>query len=166
MVLLLAAANRKQKKQLCKQVVVNIKSIGDKSYIDKDDILQQLQDSKNILINKQVTEINLAQLERKLEKGSWIRDADLYFDSKNVLHIIVFEREPIARVFTTSGSSFYIDSAGKRMPLLDDASLRLTVVTNFTKAKKLGRKDSLLLKELTAIIQYISGHSFWRSQIA
>ncbi|MDQ3681614.1 MAG: hypothetical protein M3352_00910 [Bacteroidota bacterium] len=166
MVLLLAASNRKQKKQLCKQVVVNIKSVGDKSYIDKDDILQQLQDSKNILINKQVTEINLAQLERKLEKGSWIRDADLYFDSKNVLHIIVFEREPIARVFTTSGSSFYIDSAGKRMPLLDDSSLRLTVVTNFTKAKKLGRKDSLLLKELTAIIQYFSGHSFWRSQIA
>ncbi len=166
MVVLLAAANRKQKKQLCKQVVINIRGAGDKSFINKDDILFQLQGSKNILINKQVKEINLAQLERKLEKGSWIRDADLYFDSKNVLHVVVSEREPVARVFTTSWTSFYIDNAGKRMPLLDDTSLRLPVITNFSAAKNLSRRDSLLLKELTAIVQYISSHSFWNSQIA
>ena len=47
MVVLLAAANRKQKKQLCKQIVVKIKGTG-KAYTDKDDILQQLQNSKNI----------------------------------------------------------------------------------------------------------------------
>ena len=165
MVLLLAAANRKQKKQLCKQVVIKIKGVNSKSYIDKDDVLQQLQGSKNILPGKQITEINLAQLELKLEKGSWIKDADLYFDSKNVLHVIVFEREPVARVFTASGSSFYIDSAGSRMPLLDDTSLRLPVITNFSAAKKLSRRDSLVLKELTTIIKYIKGDSFWNSQI-
>ena len=166
MVILLAAANRRQKKQLCNQVVISIKGIGNKPYIDKDNILQQLQGSKNILINRQITEINLAQLERKLEKEAWIRDADLYFDSKNVLHVIVSEREPIARVFTTSGASFYIDSAGRKMLLLDNTSFRLPVITNFSAARKLSRKDSLLLKELTSIVQYISGHTFWNSQIA
>ncbi len=118
------------------------------------------------MINKQVTEINLAQLERKLEKGSWTKDADLYFDSKNVLHVIVAEREPVARVFTTSGTSFYIDSSGSKMPLLADTSLRLPVITNFSTAKKLNQKDCKLLKELTTIIKYIMGDSFWCVQIA
>jgi cell division protein FtsQ len=166
MVLLLAAANRKQKKQLCKGVIVKIKGVNNKSYIDKDDILQQLQGAKNILTSKQITEINLAQLELKLEKGSWIKDADLYFDSKNVLHAIVLEREPMARVFTTSGTSFYIDSAGIKMRLLDDTSLRLPVVTNFSAAKKFNRRDSLVIKELITTIKFIRGDSFWSSQIA
>ncbi|HVE61316.1 MAG TPA: hypothetical protein VNA26_05835 [Chitinophagaceae bacterium] len=166
MVVLLAAANRKEKKQLCKQVIVKIKGAGDKPYIKRNDILQQLQSSKNFLINKQLTKINLAQLERKLEKAAWIKDADLYFDSKNVLHVIVAERKPIARVFSSSGASFYIDMEGRKMPLLEEISLRLPIITNFPAAKKLNRRDSLLLKELTSIIRYISAHSFWSSQIA
>ena len=30
---------------------------------------------------------------------------------------IVKEKEPVARVFSSAGNSFYIDSVGKRMPL-------------------------------------------------
>ncbi|HVG40336.1 MAG TPA: hypothetical protein VM888_01900 [Chitinophagaceae bacterium] len=165
MIVLLAAANRKQQQHNCRQVSVNIK--GDKFYIDKADILKAVQAGvKGSLINRPITDFNLSLLEKNLESQSWINDAEIYFDSKDVLHVIVSEREPIARVFTTSGTTFYMDSAGKRLPLLKKVSARVPVVTNFIAAKKLRAGDSVLLKDVTKLVQFISADDFWKAQIA
>ncbi len=119
MIILLAAASRSQGEQVCKRVVVSVRGDGDKMLIEKTDVLQQLKAAAaGPLINKPIVEINLVRLEKALEQHSWIRDAKLYFDSRNILHVSVAEREPIARIFTTAGTSFYIDSAGLRLPLL------------------------------------------------
>jgi cell division protein FtsQ len=167
MTVLLIAANRKQDQHFCRQVVVSIKSESDKFYIDKGDILKTLQaETAGKLINQPVTAFNLSRLEKKLENGVWVSDAELYFDSRDVLHVLIKEREPIARVFTTAGTSFYIDSTGKKLPLLDKVSVRVPVVTNFTAAKKFNAKDSAILKGVTGLLQYISAHSFWSVQIA
>jgi cell division protein FtsQ len=167
MLVLLVAANRKQAEHFCRQIAVSIKGEGEKFYIDKTDILKTVQaEAAGKLIGKPVTDFNLSHLEEKLESGHWVRDAELYFDSRDVLHVLIKEREPIARVFTTAGISFYIDSSGKKLPLLDKVSVRVPVVTNFTAAKKFNQKDSALLKEVTQVIHYISVHPFWSAQIA
>ena len=82
------------------------------------------------------------------------------------MHVIVSEREPIARVFTAAGSSFYIDSAGKRMPLLAGVSVRVPVVTNFSAAKVMNKKDSLMLGSIKTITSFLNEHPFWSAQIA
>jgi cell division protein FtsQ len=105
-------------------------------------------------------------LENLLEDNPWIADAELYFDSRSVLHVIVTERQPIARVFTKSGNSFYIDSSGLRMPLLKKVSARVPVVTNFTASKKLGAKDSILLNEIKQIAVFLDKEPFWNAQVA
>lgn len=164
---LLLAANRKEEAHNCKSIAVTIKGVSEKFYIDKGDILRQVKAAaKGNIINKPVGEIDLAMLEKTLEKGLWIRDAELYFDSRDALHIFISEREPIARVYTTAGNTFYIDSAGQRMPLLADVSVRVPVVTNFIPAKKLNAADSVLLKEVTTVARYITSHPFWNAQIA
>ena len=55
--------------------------------------------------------IDLASMENELQKSQWIKNAELFFDNNNVLQVRITEREPVARIFTTSGSSFYIDSS-------------------------------------------------------
>ena len=65
------------------------------------------------------------------KKTQWIKKAELFFDNNNVLEVRITEREPIARIFTTSGSSFYIDSSLARLPLSDKFSPRLPVFTDF-----------------------------------
>ncbi|MEO6071328.1 MAG: cell division protein FtsQ/DivIB [Chitinophagaceae bacterium] len=165
MFVLLAAAKRKQQHHYCRQVSVTIK--GDKTYIDKGDIVKVLSsEAKGSLIHKPVTQFDLSQLEKKLESQAWIRDAELYFDSKDVLHVFVWEREPIARVFTTSGSTFYLDSSGKRLPLLNKVSARVPVITNFIAAKRLNAADSVLLNEVKELLQFITADDFWKVQIA
>ncbi len=167
MIMLLAAANREREEHVCKRIIVSVKGDGEKIFIEKTDVMQQLKTAaQGSLINKPLKEVNLAGLEKTLEKHAWIRDAELYFDSKDALHVIVSEREPIARVFTSAGASFYIDSSGKRMPLLKGVSVRVPLVTNFSVVKKMNAKDSLLLNGVKSIAKYINSHSFWSAQIA
>ncbi|HEU0064120.1 MAG TPA: hypothetical protein VFQ58_03780, partial [Flavisolibacter sp.] len=109
---LLLAANSKQKKHFCNDVIIEIKESGDKLYIQKDDIAKQIgKFSDGSLKGKPVSVIHPEVIEKGLENNAWVRNAELFFDTKDVLHVVVEERQPIARVFTTEGSSFYIDSS-------------------------------------------------------
>jgi cell division protein FtsQ len=110
--------------------------------------------------------MNLAQMEKVLEKSSWVADAEIYFDSQDVLHITATERQPIARIFTTTGTSFYIDSAAKRMPLLQKMSVRVPLVTNLPLNKKMKKRDSALLNEIKKVTMFVLNDPFWNAQVA
>ncbi len=164
--ILLVAANKKEKAHTCKDVVITIKGVGENMFIDKGDIITLLKRGSNEkLIGKSVMKMDLAAMERQLEKSSWISDAELYFDSHDVLHVTATERQPIARIFTRAGTSFYIDSFSRRMPLLQKLSVRVPVVTGFPSAKKLNGSDSLLLGEVKKLALFVITDSFWNAQV-
>lgn len=164
---LLVAANRKERGRVCSDVVISIKGVGESFYIDKNDIAASLNKAAiNNLAGQPLGTIKLAVLEKALEKNAWIRDAELYFDSRNALHVSVTERQPVARVFTTAGNSFYIDTGALRMPLLEGVSVRVPVVTNFPAAKKLNKKDSALLTDVKLLAQFVTRDEFWNAQVA
>jgi len=163
---LVIAANGKTQSRTCKGIVVSINGDGEKMFVEKDDVLREIQRTANgPIVNRQFAAINLGQLERSLEKNAWIRDAELYFDTKDILHVSVAERQPIARVFNTAGSSFYIDSAGYQLPLLETYSAKLPVVTGFTAARKLSRRDSLTLQGLKEVVRVVTADEFWNAQV-
>ena len=64
-------------------------------------------------------------MENLLEENVWVKDAQLYFDNKDVLHVKVKEREPIARIFTVGGKSFYVDEEEQTMQLKNYNSTRI-----------------------------------------
>jgi cell division protein FtsQ len=164
-VALLAAANRHQEKHVCKAVGILIKGNGEQLYIDKEDVMQLLL-KKDPLIGRPVNEVDLSSLEKALKQHQWIKKADLYFDSRNELHVIVTERVPIARVFTSTGTSFYFDSTAHQMPLIEGMNIRLPVITNFTASKKWNGDDSAFAKKMIGLVQYINANEFWSSQAA
>ncbi len=167
MLTLLIAANHKDNDHLCKSYIISIEGSGEKYAIDKTDVIQLLETAaKGKLIDKPVSAFNLSELEKALKTNLWIRSADVYFDSQDVMHVLVTEKEPVARVFTTSGNSFYIDSSGVQMPLLQKASIRLPVFTNYPAVKGSKSNDSALVADVKNIAQFINKDSFWRAQIA
>jgi cell division protein FtsQ len=108
---------------------------------------------------------NLLQIEQQLENNVWIKDAELYFDNKDVLHVSVTEREPVARIFTITGKSFYIDGGEKRIPLSDKLSARVPVFTGFPE-KVISKRDSALLRDVRSAAGFILHDPFWMSQVA
>ena len=162
---LLVAASSRKVAHRCKQVNVRIKGSGEKYYIEKEAIQKQIENTaQGRLVNRTISEIDLGLLEKTLKNNAWIADAEIYFDNLDVLHVVVREREPVARVFTRAGNSFYIDTAGVRMPLLETVTARVPVVTGFTPAKRLNAKDSALLMEVRTIAEAIYHDSFWNAQ--
>ena len=167
MLTLLVAANRKERGYLCKDVAITIKGVGESFYIDKNDIAASLKKAaNNRIVGQPLPGIKLAVLEKALERNEWIQDAELYFDSRNVLHVLVTERQPVARVFTTTGNSFYIDTGALRMPLLEGVSVRVPVVTNFPAIKRLNKKDSALLNDVKLLAHFLRQDEFWNAQVA
>ena len=164
--LLLAAISKKNKGE-CKDYYIIIKGAQNNFFIDKMDVEQLLMTSTKINIKgRPVSSFNLHELELMLEHNIWIDDAELYFDSRDILHVTVSEKEPVARIFTTEGNSFYIDYLGRKLPLSDKLSARVPVFTGFPDKKIMSSKDSLLLNDIKVTASFIVNDPFWMSQVA
>ncbi len=162
---LLIAANKKHEVKVCSDVVIGIRGGGDQFYVEESDILLLLEKAAaGRLVQKPVREISLEALEQALIQDKWIKNANLYFDREDVLHVLVEERQPVARVFTVNGNSFYIDSSGARMPLLEKLSARVPLITGFTPAVKFNAKDSQMLHDVKKVATFIYHHPFWNAQ--
>lgn len=167
MLTLLLAAINKQKKGLCNEVRINITGAKDVFFVDRNDIKQLLEKTANGRVEgKFVSSLNLHEMRQNLEKNTWIEEAEVYVDNKDVLHVTVVEKEPVARVFTTGNSSFYIDSAGKKMPLSDKLTASVPVFTGFPDKKKWNTADSALMLEVKAVANFIYNDDFWKAQVA
>ncbi|MDZ4809813.1 MAG: cell division protein FtsQ/DivIB [Bacteroidota bacterium] len=164
--LLLAAISKKNKGQ-CTAYTISLKGAKNNFFIDQKDVEQLLvKTTKGNIKGQPIASFNLHELEQMLEHNTWIDEAELYFDNRNVLHISVTEKEPVARVFTTTGNSFYIDSLGRKMPLSDKLSARVPVFTGFPEKKKLSASDSVLLNDIRVTSNFIINDSFWMSQVS
>ena len=165
-VLLIAAITKKNNERIT-GVEIHISGVQNNYFIDKKDVLELLGKVSTKNLNQSVvSSLDLGAMERKLESDQWVKKAEIFFDNNNVLQVKISEREPIARIFTTSGASFYIDSSLTRLPLSEKFSARLPVFTNFpTDVKILKKQDSVLLHEIKIMSEYIGGNPFWMAQI-
>ena len=168
MLTLLIAAMGKQKKNSCKDYSITIKGgQGDDLFLGKSDIIRLLKAAtKGGIKGQQKSSFNLLKMENLLEENVWVKDAQLYFDNKDVLHVTVKERVPISRIFTIGGKSFYIDEEEQTMQLSDKRSAKVPVFTGFPDKKMRKEKDSLLLHEVKITAEFINNNPFWTSQVA
>ena len=167
MLTLLVAAIGKKNRETCSNYVISVKGDTENYFIDTDDIFGLLKSGINAeIVGKKTADINLRQLEQLLRDNVWIQNAELWFDNQNVLHAEVTERKPVARIFTTTGNSFFIDSSLMIMPPSDKLISGVPMFTGFTDRKVYSAKDSSLLKEINKLAQFISSNPFWLSQVA
>ncbi|MDZ4795658.1 MAG: cell division protein FtsQ/DivIB [Bacteroidota bacterium] len=164
--LLLAAISKKNRGE-CQDYIIALNGVQNNFFIDSKDVEQLLMTAtKGAIKGEPVASFKLHELEQMLEDNTWIDEAELYFDNRDVLHITVTEKEPVARLFTISGNSFYIDSLGRKMPLSEKLSARVPVFTGFPDKKKLSAADSILLNDVRMTANYIINDPFWMSQVA
>jgi len=167
MLTLLIAAVGKQKRNTCKDYAITIKGTNDYLFLSKADVLKTLKAATNGNIKGQSKKsFNLLRLENLLEENEWVKDAQLYFDNKDVLHVSVVERQPIARIFTSGGKTFYIDDEAQMMKLSARRTAVLPVFTGFPDKKMQTKKDSVLLNDVRITAQLINKDSFWMAQVA
>ena len=166
-VFLLVAAIKSKPAKHCKSIEINIHGVSNNFFVDKKDILNTITAiEKTNPVGKTIGSFNLKKLETELKKNVWIKSAELFFDNNEILQVTVQEREPIARVFTSTGTTFYIDDELAMLPLSEKFSARLPVFTNFPSEKKiLAKADSNLLGDIKTISLALQKDSFSMAMI-
>ena len=161
-IVLLVAAIKRKDAQHCSGITITIEGVNNNFFVDKKDILNIV--TTNVggsPAGKAISAFDLRKLEIQLQKDIWVKTAQLFFDNNNRLMVKVLEREPVARVFTTSGTTFYIDSSLAMLPLSEKFSARLPVFTGFPSDKiVLSQRDSFLLKDILTVSMAIQKDAF------
>jgi cell division protein FtsQ len=166
-IVLLVAAMQKKDAQACKGIDINIYGVSNNFFVDKNDVLKSITSiSGGNPLGKAIGAFKLNVMESELQQNVWVKNAQLFFDHESVLRVNVYEREPIARIFTTTGTTFYIDSAIKMLPLSDKYSARLPVFTGFPSDRTiLSAADSSLLRDIMTMSLAIQSDSFRMAMI-
>lgn len=165
LVLLIASVQHKNNK-VCKGINVEISGTENNFFVDKKEVTDALTASGSIK-GETLSNINLRMLENRLKKNKWIAKAELFFDNEEVLQAVVEEKNPVARIFTAEGTSFYIDSACQHLPLSNKLSARVPMFTNFpTSRVKLSKPDSALMASVKELAMFIQANDFWKAQVA
>src|SRR3954454_1087112 len=165
LVLLVSAVYKKNNKA-CKGVEVSFSNEGNNFFIEEKGVVGLLK-ANGLVIGQSMKTVNLKALEETLKKDKWIENAELFFDNNQVLQVVVEEKTPVARIFTTDGSSFYIDSACRKLPLSEKLSARIPMITNFPSGReRLSKPDSELLASVKGLAMFIQADDFWKAQVS
>lgn len=108
---------------------IEVAFIGtDNLYITQERINSILQDNLSFVGSVKKDHEVIKHLEKVLNTNTMIDEAQVYKSIDGVLKAEIVQKKPIGRVVNGS-SNFYIDSKGHKMPLSDNYSARVPLVT-------------------------------------
>lgn len=168
-VLLLALASfvdNRHEKNICKSINVNIIDSDLFQFVKAPTILRIVnKDIDNNVIGRKISQIDLHDIETRLLKNSFIKDAQAYIDMQGNMFVDVRQRRPVIRAIDPLNQSYYIDDQGKRMPLNDEYTTYVPIATPGAVDIR-GFKDSILRSYdscLFILAQALQKDSFMRA---
>lgn len=167
-VFVLVSAVQKEQKNTCREVVISIDESNGYKMINESEIMLALWPENKGLVpqGKTIASFDLFNLERQLEKNPWVQSATIYFDTKQRMNIGLTQKMALARIFTTDGNSYYLDSNFFLLPVKGYQVISLPVFTNFyIDPMKLSSQDSNTMSRIESLAQFILADSFWMAQI-
>ncbi len=140
---------------------------GDKMISERDVRQALLAAFGSDLENSELANLEVERMERVLEADPFVKNADVYIDQNNQMHIQIDQREPLVRVLDNNGNNYYLDAAGKKMPPSKNFAARVIVATGniapYTPEFREKRKSSL--KDLFNLTQTLLADEFLASFI-
>ena len=115
-------------------------------------LIEKNQDIKTL--NK--VDLDLKKLEASISKQEMIQKADIFVSVDGVLKAVVKQKTPVGRVIDETGS-FYIDYEGNKMPLSDNYTARVPLISGEITAVK---KD-----KLSEVLKMIDKDEFLKKNI-
>ena len=139
-------ADNQRQDLLCKSVNVNILDKDQFQFVDNTSISKIVnKDRVDDLIGRKIKQIDLGDIEGRLLKNSFVKDAQAWFDMQGNLNVQLHQRVPIIRAIDPLNQEYYLDADGKRMPISSVFTPYVPIATT-GKVNIAGFKDSLLRK--------------------
>lgn len=168
--LLIIAAVQYRKKSVVAEdglTITIIKNKAENKFIRERDVTEILfREFRHAVVGQPLELIDIEEIEQVLESDIFIKDADVYVDALNKVHITIEQRVPIARIMDEQDPSYYLDEDGERVRTSPKFTARVIVITG-----KIGHFDDNYLNiphhrlnKVFKLIQFINAHPFWKAQ--
>ncbi|MEI9920750.1 MAG: cell division protein FtsQ [Bacteroidota bacterium] len=166
---LIAFSDRKQGSWVCHNIVIELANENENHFLDENDVLRLVNTSSLTLIGKTMDQINLKQLETKLEYDRHILNAEIFGDLKGNLVVRVELRRPVARIVRENAPDAYIAEDGTIMGVSEKYTSRVVLISGSYTNKLVDAGNMYKLEEGTQIMEmmdFINDDRFWKSQVS
>lgn len=167
--LLIAFSERKRNAVSVQDVQIKIENISDNHFVNEGDVVSLMKVNNENLRGASVSDLNLRELEERIQTERFVEDADIYSDLKGNLVVKVSLRRPLARIVRSDGPDGYIAEDGVVMPVSEKFTSRVVLVSG-PYVKKLLSQENVLENELGSglmeMLNIIHEDDFLRAQIA
>lgn len=167
---LIAFTERMKGETSVSDVRISIENLHENHYLDEDDIVKLMGLDMENLRGASLNKINFNEIEARIRRSPYVKDAELFSDLKGNLMVTVSLRRPAARIVQSNGPDAYIAGDGTIMPVSRSFTSRVILVSGDEFVSKLVKLDNILEidegKRLMALLADIREDSFWNAQIA
>lgn len=119
-------SKRNEDRKLTKSVVLFLDETN--PFIKQETVNKLLIENKKDASSIQKDKLDLNKLEKSINANPMIEKSEVFVSIDGVLKAVVKQKTPIARVFNENGS-FYIDYQGNIMPLSDEYTARVPIIS-------------------------------------
>jgi len=139
-----------------KLALADVEFADNENFITRDKVNKLLIQNFDTVTSIPKDKLDLNSVEKRLDTNPMIEKAEVYATVDGKLRAVIKQRTPIARVYE-GDRSYYIDYKGREMPLSDNATARVPLVT--------GEIDKVEKEKLHKLLQYIYNDDFLRKNI-
>ena len=166
---IIAFTERRQGSASIKDITIKMKNANENHFLDEDDIVKLMELKMDNLKGASLDRVNMKEVEKKIRRDPFIKDAQLYSDLKGNLVVSAEIRRPIARIVRNDGPDGYIAEDGTVMPVSDKFTSRVILISGpyvrqMLKQNNLNTTDEG--KQLITLINTIKEDQFWNAQVA
>lgn len=135
---------------------INIEHQNNNYFLNDSVVKDILDDPKQPILKTPIGNLDLFELERKINESPYIDTAELSKDLYGNLNLAIKQKEPVARV-NTERDEFYITKDGKRMPLSNVYSAPVLMVAGNVKENE--------YQGLSEMVQFINEDNLLKNHI-
>lgn len=179
MMVTLGLVSGKMNEVLCENVNISIKDSANSKFIEPQEVIGLLKTMELKLWGYPLYDIPAADVESTVQTNMpFANEVVAWSDIHGDFHIELTQRNPIARVVTRTGQSYYMGRNGHILPLSPNYSARVPVVSGDIYQKlpaspnitidslvKIHGSDNTILDEVYQMASYINNDSLLKRQI-
>ena len=171
-IFLIMGMNGNRKRQLtCGGL--NVEFADDYNFVTPEDVEGYLKNEYGAYIGQRLDSVDLAKVEKILDRKSAILKAEAYTTPDGKLNVKVFQREPAVR-FQKGTGGFYADSEGFLFPLQDNFTSRVPIIDGEIpltfesgyKGEPKTERERVWLSQVTDLVRYIQASKTWSANIS
>lgn len=167
-IILMSFNSRQQSALICDSIEIEIDHNNEIFFLETGDIEKMLKHSYgDSIVGDALHSMNLSGLEETIEANAFVEKAEMYIDMHGKLHVLVTQKEPIARIINKNGVHYYIDKTGKKFPVNNKFTSRVIVINGHIDE---GLKNPELLttpalQQAITLVNFIQHSDLWNAQI-